>query len=139
MARRKAGDNPSTALSVFPWYVERFARSPVVREMNGFERGVYLLLLGEEWTLQGKGLPAEEWRLQQAASVSPEQWEQVRETVLSAFEVSTGSNGMEAGRLFHPTCEAEIAAALRNRETARRNGAKGGRPRKSASASAAAL
>ncbi len=128
MTKRKA-DNPSTALSVFPWYVERFHRSPVVREMDGFERGVYLLLLGEEWTRHGKGLPPEEWKLQAAANLSPKQWEQVREPILAAFSEADGKNGMEVGRLYHPTCEAEIKTAIINRDTARTNGAKGGRPK----------
>jgi len=128
MTKRKA-DNPSTALSVFPWFVERFARSPVVREMDGFERGVYLLLLGEEWTRQGKGLPPEEWKLQAAANLSPEQWASVRESILAAFSVADGENGMEVGRLYHPTCEAEIRTAITNRDSARKNGAKGGRPK----------
>ena len=128
--RDEVDPNHSSALPVFPWFIERFYRSPQVRGMDGFERGVFLQLLGEEWVRQGEGLPNEEWQLQALVFVSPEDWQRVRGRVLGAFtESEEGERGIARGRLYHPTCEDAIQDALTKRRRARENGRKGGRPK----------
>lgn len=121
--------NPQSALAFCPLNVERFNGSPKVRRLGGFARGIYVLLLLEEWSLQGRGLPSEDWALAAVVNLSPDDWAAVRDEVLEFFDEGLADEGQEPTRLYNATCEEAIATAIAYRDRARENGKKGGRPR----------
>jgi uncharacterized protein YdaU (DUF1376 family) len=60
------------------------------RDLNGFEKGVYLILIGNYFMNQGP-LPDDDNRLASMTSLSLEQWHTLRPALERRFDVSNGS------------------------------------------------
>jgi uncharacterized protein YdaU (DUF1376 family) len=84
--------------------------------------------------MQGAGLPSTDWRLAALCALSPEEWAEIRVEVVACFERGDPRKGRDPDRLYQETCEDAIALALSQREASRRNGRRGGRPRRPADA-----
>ena len=86
--------------------------------MDGFEAGVYLLLLTHEHCQKGRGLPADEDVLRRLIRLEKEDWDRVRAKVLECFTA-------ESGRLWNKRCEQELKKALAAKKSVILRGRKG--------------
>lgn len=79
-------------LPVMPVFTGRLYGSGRFGQLDGVERGIYLLMLVEQWRSEGRGLPADERRLCRILALDWEEWQVVRGRVLEFFEFVDGGN-----------------------------------------------
>lgn len=103
----------------YPHYVRDFKAK--TGHLTLAERGAYRALMDEYWERQGP-LPADERILCRMIGAFPDEWAEVRESVLAFFQ-------REGNQLRHPRIDEEIEKAQTKRRSAANNGKKGGRPK----------
>jgi len=108
----------------FPLYARDFLADDNVAAMTAEELGAYVRLLLHAWT--NPGLPDDPKRLARLARISEDRWYEVWEAVEPCWTERDG-------RLYQGRLEAERERAEQRACTARENGARGGRPRKTQS------
>lgn len=89
--------------------------------LGALDHGAYLLLIMHHW-MTGP-LPDDDKKLRRIAKLSPEEWEECRDTLADFFTI-------EGGFWTHDRVNQELEAAEKRRKAASENGKKGGRPRK---------
>jgi len=102
----------------FPLYCGDYLRS--TGRLNTQEHGAYLLLIIDYWC--NGHLPDDDSVLARITKLSAPKWRECRKSLEGYFTVSAGS-------WKHDRIDREIAAAKKRSMAARKNGAKGGRPK----------
>ncbi len=90
----------------YPHYVRDFKAK--TGHLSLAERGAYRALMDEYWERQGP-LPSDERALCRMIGAFPDEWEEIRENVLSFFEVRDGY-------LHHSRIDEEMKSAIQKRE-----------------------
>lgn len=103
-----------------PFYIGDYLADTL--HLDAEQHGAYMLLLMAAW-MRGGDLPNNDEQLQRIARCNRAAWKRVKDSVMAFFTVS-------AEKITQKRLVVEYANAVRANEAQRKNGAKGGRPKK---------